>query len=390
MSFEIRVNGIPFTNWETARAQRSIDTNCGVFRFTNSSSPIQDFPMKVGDNIEIIIDTIRKVVGFIDEMNDTQDSKSHTVSISGRDNIQDLIDSSVPDSAKVTEGEQTLKQLCEKVIAAIGAKIKVIERVTGLAAFTKDEIEAAGTGETCMSYLVNFARKRQVYLVPDGNQNLLIYRPDTSNKASGALINRIGSTTNNVILSSVSHSQQNRFAKILCRSQDNFGFDPFADSDGEGTDRSNTAEDGQVRATRYLEIQAEETMTVGECQKRAAEEVNIRRAMGQVYTATVAENAQPDGTVWDFGQFVQVDDETKGVKGEMLIKSVEWSEDVRQGTRTRLTCVQSDAYQVIAEPTTATKRKSDIGSQLENETPPVQVQAIRYKKPLQSVPYEPN
>jgi prophage tail gpP-like protein len=384
----IRVNGQPFTLWESATVQRSIDTNCGVYRLTNSSSsPIQDFPMKVGDFIEILINTIRKIVGFIDKMSDTEDKNTHTIIISGRDNVQDLIDSSVPDSAKVTEGEQTLKQLCERVIAAIGAKIEVIEGVAGLAPFTEDDIEAAGAGETCMSYLVNFARKRQVYLVPDGNANLVIYRPNKANKASGALTNKVGNPTNTVKNYSVSHSQQGRFAKILCRSQDNFGFDPFADSDGEGTDRNDNAVDGQIRATRYLEIQAEESMTKDECGKRAAEEVNIRRAMGQVYTATVAGHSQPDGTVWDFGQFVPINDELADVKGEFLIKSIEWSEDIRRGSTTRMTCVQSDAYQVVAEPTIATKRTSKPGTSLENAVPITQEQSVRtYFNALKTIP----
>jgi prophage tail gpP-like protein len=380
MSFEVRINGKPFVLWETAMAQRSIDTNCGVFRFTNSgSSPIQDFPMKVGDFIAILIDTIRKVVGFIDEMNDTQDKNSHTIIMSGRDNIQDLIDSSVPDSAKVTEGPISLKKLCERVIASLPTPpdIKVIEQVFGLADFTEDDLESAGSATSCMEYLVGFARKRQVYLVPDGSGNLLIYRPDPSNKASGPLINKVGGTTNNVLNYSVTRSQQNRFRKILCRSQDNFGFDPFADSDGEGTDRNATAEDSQIRETRFLEIQAEESMTVTECGERAAEESNIRRAMGEPYTVTVAGHSQPDGTVWDFGQFVPVCDELAGVKGERLIKSVEWSEDTRQGSRTRMVCVQSDAYQVVAEPTAATKRTSPSNTERENAVPITQTQSVR-------------
>jgi prophage tail gpP-like protein len=313
-------------------------------------------------------------------MSDDEDPGSHSLIISGRDNIQDLIDSSVPDSAKVTEGPISLKKLCERVINSLPVPpaIKVIEKVFGLLDFTEDELESAGSAEKCMEYLVNFARKRQVYLVPDGSGNLLIFRPDTSNKASEPLINRIGSSTNNVKKSFVTRSQQNRFRKILCRSQDNFGVDPFADSDGEGTDRNDKAEDGQIRATRYLEIQAEETMTKEECEERAKEEVNIRRAMGQPYTAIVAGNSQSDGTVWDFGQFVQIDDEVKGVTGEHLIKSVEYSVSLPPiGTRTRMVCVQSDAYQVIAEPTAATKRKSTTAPSLENEVPKLQEQSVR-------------
>jgi len=372
MSIDIRVGGLPFSLWESATVQRSIDANCGVYRLTNSSSsPIKDYPVKVGSFNEVVIGNVRKVAGFVDEMSDNQDKDTHAVVISGRDNLQDLIDSSVPDSAKVTEGQISLTALCEKVIASMPTppKIKVINLVTGLADFTEDDLEAAESATFCMEFLVAFARKRQVYLVADGNGNLLIYRPDTKNKASCSLINVVGGKNNNVLNYSVVHSQQNRFAKILCRSQDNFGFDPFADEDGGGTDRKDQAVDKDIRGTRYLEIQAEETMTDTECKERAAEEVNIRRAMGTVYTATVAGHTQPDGTVWDFGQFVDVQDDLADVTGEFLIKSVEWSEDTRTGSRTRIVCVKSDAYQVIAEPTAATSRKSSTGTTLESVTP---------------------
>jgi prophage tail gpP-like protein len=380
MSIEVRINGIVFTLWETALVQRSIDSNAGVFRFTNSSStPIRDYPLKAGDFIEILIDCYKKISGFIDDFIDGGDAGSHTISISGRDNIQDLIDSSVPDSAKVTDGQISLKALIERVIASLPEppKIKVIEQITGLADFTEEEIEAAGSGETCMAYLVNFARKRQVYLVPDGAGNMLIYRPDRSNKAKGALIHKPDNPTNNVLNYSTKRSQQGRFRKILCRSQDNFGFDPLADYSGDGTDRKSEAIDDQMRATRYLEIQAEESMSDAECLERASEEVNIRRASGEGYTATLQGHAQTDGTVWDFGQFVQVDDEFADIQGEFLIKAVEWSENLRQGITTRLVCVPPDAYQVIAEPTPETKRTAKTGTAFQNETPVAQPETTR-------------
>jgi prophage tail gpP-like protein len=128
-------------------------------------------------------------------------------------------------------------------------------------------------------------------------------------------------------------------------------------------------------------------MTKDECEERAKEEVNIRRALGQPYTVIVAGHSQPDGTVWDFGQFVPVNDEVKGVIGEHLVKSVEWSEDTRGGSTTRMVCVQSDAYQVVAEPTPATKRKSKTSPSLENAVPITQTQSVRiYHDALKTIP----
>lgn len=378
MSFDIQINGRPYALWESATIQRSIDANAGIFNFTNSSTaPRSDYPIKVGDFVEIRINGTRKIAGFIDDISASQDDDSHTVEVSGRDRIQDLIDSSVPDAAKVTAGPVALKKLCENVISSLGAEIGVVQQFADVPDFTSDDLQAAGSGDTCMEYLVSFARKRQVYLVPDGSGNIVIFRPDRSNKSVSPLLNRKDGRINNVQSCSGRWSQQDRFNRYLCRSQDNFGFDPFGDYAGEGTDRKDEVTDGQIRSTRYLEIQAEEAMKAPECKARASEEANIRRTSGETYTATVAGVDQSDGTLWDFGQFVDIIDDLNGVSGEFLIKSVEYAIDTVRGTRTRLVCVPPDAYQVTAEPTPADARQAETGRGFTGEQPDNRGQVIR-------------
>lgn len=367
MSFEIRINGQPFRLWKSATVQRSIDANAGAFRFSNSTaSPITFYPVKAGDQVEILINGFRKIAGFVDEISGTQNEMGHTIEVSGRDNIADLIDSSVPDTAKVSEGPITLKALIEKTISALGADIKVTSNVVGIGEFSSDDLQSAGSGSTCIEYLVSFSRKRQVYLVPDGAGGLIIYRPVSTETATSPLIHRQGDRRNNVASYSFRQSQQNRFNRYLCRSQDNFGFDALAEYFGDGTDRNAAVTDDQIRSSRYLEIQAEESMQSGECSERAAEESNIRRAMGTTYTASVPGAAQADGSLWDFGLFVQITDDYAGISGTYLIKSVEYAVDTTQGTRTQLTCVPPDAYQVTAEPGPADRRQAKTGEAYQN------------------------
>lgn len=359
MSFEIRINGVPFGLWKSATVQRSIDRNAGAFRFSNSSAaPIGDYPVKAGDFVEIVINGVRKIAGFVDEITGSQNADGHTIDVKGRDNTADLIDSSVPDAAKVTEGPVSLKGLCDGVIKALGAAIAVKVEVDGIADFSDDDLQAAGSGNTCMSYLVSFARKRQVYLVPDGSGNLLIYRPDSTNKSKTPLLHRDGDPSNNVSSCSFIQSQAMRFNSYLCRSQDNFGFGFLGDYAGDGTDRKQTATDAQIRSTRYKEIQAEEAMDETACGKRAAEEGNVRRANGTTYTASVPGVAMADGNLWDFGQFVDVIDDYAGISGTFLIKSVEYAVDTTRGTRTQIECCPPDAYQVTAEAPAADKRRA--------------------------------
>lgn len=373
MSFEIRINGSPYTLWKSATVQRSIDSNAGAFRFSNSSSaPLSAYPIKSGDFVEILIDQARVVAGFVDEISGSQDDATHTVDVRGRDNTADLIDSSVPDAAKVKEGPVSLKALIETAISALGAVISVTNNVAGLTDFTTDELQAAASGDSCMEFLVSFARKRQVYLVTDGAGGLIIYRPDKSVKSASPLLHKENGINNNVTSYSFRQSQQERFNQYKCRSQDNVGFNPLAEYNKDGADRNGAAVDGQIRSTRYLEFVAEQTMPNGDCGKRAAEESNIRRAHGIEYTVSVPGATQSDGTLWDFGQFVQIDDDYAGIKGTYLIKAVEYAIDASQGTRTQITCVPPDAYQVVAEPTAADKRTAKTGTEYQNATPKTQ------------------
>jgi prophage tail gpP-like protein len=374
MSFEIRLNGQPFSLWKTAKASRSIDLNAGVFQFTNSTGlPETQSPVKAGDFVEILVSGVRKVAGFVDDVSGSgDDRKGNIVTFSGRDATADIIDSSVPDEGKVSEGPISLKALCEKVINSLSSSVKVIVEVEGLSEFTSEDLQAAGSGDSAMGYLVSFARKRQVYLVPDGSGNLVIFRPDKTNMAKSPLLHKINGNTNNVKTYRFRKSQQNRFNRYLCRSQDNFGFSISADYSGEGTNRNGEAIDSGVRASRYLEIQAEESMDDAECKERASEEANIRRVAGQEYIATVAGFTQNDGTVWDFGQFVTIDDDFADMKGEFLIRAVEWSVDISGGEKTTVTCVPPDAYQVTAEQPSESARSASTGTKLQQVTPPIQ------------------
>lgn len=372
MSFEIRINGNPFTMWKSATVQRSIDSNAGAFRFSNStSSPVASYPVKAGDFVEITVNRVRKIFGFVDQISGSHDDSSHTIEVSGRDNVADLIDSSIPASAKVNAGPISLKALVEKVASSIGSKVKVSQTVS-IDDFTEDELQAAASGDKCMEWLVSFARKRQVYLVPDGSGGIIIYRPDQANKAATAIIHKPGTPQNNVIAYSFSMSQQERFNTYLCRSQANFGNDAFAEYFSDGADKSGEARDGQIRESRYLEFQAEQAMGNKTCAQRAAEQSNIQRALGISYSVSLAGLAQANGVLWDFGQFVFVQDDCAGIVGTYLIKAVEYAQDIGSGSRTQLSIVPPDGYQVTAQPSAKDARSARTGEAYQKQTPATQ------------------
>jgi len=321
MSFSIFVNGQPFIIWETATLRRSIDDNCGSFKFTNSSTvPGQPYPVKEGDLVGIKINGILKLTGYVDGVSTISDSDQHTVTVIGRDTTADIIDSSVPNSAKVIEGPITLKSMMQKVIAGLKANIAVIDDIDP-DEFTDKDLQAASSGGNAMDFLVSFSRKRQVYLVSDGDNSLVIFSPGEST-SSTSLIRKVNNQTNNVKSSSSRFSSQGRYNKVVCTSADNFGNNASADYSVDGTSRT------------------------GE------------------YTAKVAGYAQSSGALWDFGQLVNVDDEYANVRGQLLIRAVEMFSSIQGGSTTSILCASPDAYNVVGAVTRGYSRKSSFGEDL--------------------------
>lgn len=360
--FEIRVNGKIFTLWESASVQRSIDENAGKFQFTSSDTMPVSFPVKAGDRVQILVDNVSRVYGYVDRVSASGDSGSHTITVEGRDNTCDLIDSSVPDSIKTVETPISLADFANLVIGAIGAKIPVSSNVT-LSAIDDETGITADSGRKCMEYLVAFARKKQVYLIPDGNGGLAIFRPGDF-KVSDPILNLQDGLNNNIKSYSVTYDHSNRFNKYKCTTQDNYGYSEEYDDDGVNVFGETL--DSEIRVSRYLEYQSEEHMNDEEIGNRAIEELNIRKAQSTEYQCTVQGVKSIGGIMWDIGQLVNVKDEFAGINGQFLIRSIENSIDASSGTQTVLTLAPPEAYQVKI-PSEADKRKSRQGDNLQNK-----------------------
>ena len=366
--FEISVNGQIFNNWKTARVTRTIDENSGKFQFSSSNVVPADYPVRAGDAVQILINGTPKLTGFCDTLESSVREGEDTITVAGRDNTADLIDSSMPDAVKSIQGPLSMLGLATKVINALGANIGVISSVSNIKDFGELEFFGSDAGKNCMVFLTDFARKRQVYLVPDGNGNLDIFRP-VEIIQPGTLVNRRDNSENNIISSSVQYDHSQRFGKYSSRSQDNFGADPDADYDF-GVDRKGEAIDDQIRASRFLEIQPEESMTEIETKDRAVEELNIRRGRSTAYTVVVAGLERVSGLLWDIGQLTKVHDDFSGIIGIFVIRSVDYSVDRQSGIQTTITLAPPEIYNVRI-PTQGDSRRAKQGDSLQTQEPPV-------------------
>jgi len=365
--FEISVNGKIFSNWTTARLTRTIDENAGKFQFSSSNVIPANYPVRAGDAVQILINGEPKLTGFCDALESSVEEGVDTITVMGRDNTCDLIDSSMPDAVKSINGPLQLVDLIEKVIEALGANIGARDFSGGIKEFSENEFFGADAGKNCMEFLTDFARKRQVYLIPSGDGLLVVFRPAETIQP-GIIMNRRDDTENNVISSSVRLDHSQRFGKYSSRSQDNFGADSDADYEF-GVDRKGETVDSQIRSSRFLEIQPEENMDDTETKDRAVEESNIRRARSTAYTAVIAGVERAPGVLWDFGQLTKVNDDFSGMTGVFLTRSVDYSVDRNSGTRTTIVLAPPEAYNVRPS-TQGDARRAKQGDALQTQTPP--------------------
>ena len=373
MTFEIKVNGQNFELWETASLKRSIDTNTGVFRFTSSTEEMGSYPIQQEDSIQIILNGRCMLTGFVDAINVNGDSRNHIITVQGRDNTADLIDSSVPDAAKQINTPISVADFCTNVITSLGANINVIDTVGDLITPFSDDVQiSADSGKKCMEYLVDFARKRQVYLIPDGLGSLAVFRPNEAALSGTRLIHRRNDPQNNIKKYNFTSNNSQRYNTYRITSQDNFSFpssDYTGDGDQNGVDRSGNATDEQIRASRYLEFQGEETMPTDETVDRAEEESNIRRARAFQYEATVQGITQNNGDLWDIGIRVPIEDQINGVQGIYLIRQVEYTSDLDSGTETKLVFARPESYSVRGSITRQDRRIAPTENNYQPETP---------------------
>lgn len=359
--FILEVNGNNYLNWTSISIQRSVDSFSGSFNFSSTDTESSDYPIKVSDSVRVIVDNVPLITGFVDEVEDGFDLSSHTISVRGRDNVRNLIDTDIPNAWKenVTEIPDFLT-LCRLIIRNTNNNDIQLVNVAGtIPPFREEELEESETGQKAMDFLSSFARKRSLYLNTDGRGALRIYRPQNiSAFDSLVLLRDRDDPRNNIKRRSVRFSHAERFRNVVVRSQEDSAEGIF---DFSGSDAVGNAVDSEISDGRNLEIISEELMTDSECAQRAREEVNIRRARTTSYTCTVAGASQSNGVLWDYGLVVTLVDEIARIFGKFFIRSVTITRSLSEGTNTVLELAPADAYKVIATLTQQDLRLTDLG-----------------------------
>ena len=300
------VSNTNFKTFKSFSVSRTIDGVCGEFKIVISRPKSGKNPFKTGNIIDIQLDGVQIMRGKIYNVSLQGDATTDDIVLSGRDITADLIDSTVPDDSKVYTDGVNIFDIATKIILSKGLSkdIQVINS-TGSPVksfiFGSKEIISCRIGETVISFLQRYCRKKQLFLNTDAFGNLVFFKAkgvSTGNQ----IINRFKDDNNNVIEYKTKYDITQRFNKYICKSQSSalWGESTEVNTDGEATDFA-------IDFGRELEFKMEEgSIDASETRKRAQEESNVRRARGFEYLVTVQGFTQK--TLWRTNQFVQVFD----------------------------------------------------------------------------------
>lgn len=379
---QVNSKGRNYRQFDNISVSSSLDNICSQYKITTSLDTKVAFGK--GDFLTILggrtegdfTDSFPLVSGYVEKVEGNITNKNTTIVFTGRDKLGDLVDSSVRPEVSSSSDGISLVGLCKKVLKSLNIRADVINNAGSIAPFSKAEIEAVEFGGAAGSFLQNFASKRHVFLVSNGLGDLVLFRPPTAVGYKDKLtkLSMLGRT--------FSYSDLDRFHTIEVGCEDNLASEEFdiIDPDllltppipgipsapgipsisggggkNDSIDRRQSFVDETVRDTRYLQIQASESMSNAELKGKAEEEVNIRRARGFAFSCTVPSH------IYDIGTLVKVDDDVSGVKGIFLIRGVEYSQSL-QGEISNLTLCFPESYGGAGKRSTERKSKMDTNN----------------------------
>lgn len=355
MTMVIRVDGVPYDNFLSGQVDIRLDVLCNTFTFVMARSETDPLPFKVGQSCEILVNEALVLTGAIEVMTVSYSPKSHTIQLSGRDNTSDLADSSMLELSDIAEGA-SLKSIIQQVLKHIGSSVSVVDNSGAKDFNAVNDIAAPEPGMGAFEFVEFLARQRQVLLTSNGGGNVVITQ-GSGEFLSGARIQNTLSNNqdNNVLNVTASFDISQRFRKYVLSGQGNVSAleDSAVVSIDSIISRTGDTTDTSIRQGRQLAISAESAYSDIDGFDYVRWEANIRKARGNLYTVELYQhsiNGDPKSSdIWEVNKLVKVVDDFAGINGNLLVNAITFSLSVGEGSKTKITFVEPDAYTLALE-----------------------------------------
>lgn len=348
----VLVGGQVFDGWQSVSISENLESIANGFSiglFDKFEGLKQDWPLRPGVAVRIVINNERALTGHIEKLNPRYTDENRGFTISGRSKPGDLVDCmhTGPNEYK----NISLDKLAEELVKPFGLKVFLSVEPGIIDKF------AVKPGETVFEALDRAARLQGFFFVSTRAGNIRLTKAATNEARFKATDNLEQDV--NILEATADYDDSKRFSEYIVKGQ-TVGLPDFF---GENASAAiGTAKDSGVTRHRPLEIVAEGKANSKICETRAQWEASSRLAKAVRATARVQGWTQSDGKLWGINQLTRIKSRFLGINQQMLIVSVERSDGTEQGKTTSLTLVDPQSYN--AQPEVNKTKKDDVFSNL--------------------------
>ncbi len=302
--------------------------------------------IRAGAKIQILIGNKVILTGIIEKVNDNETKRDgRTVSISGRNRVMDLVDSTIGFNAEF-KGVTSLTSMIERINKRVTKTgIKVIDKTGAKISFTPEEVSSCQVSDTIFQFLEKIVRRKQCFLSSDGEGNMTIIRQDTTLSKVKLFNGLQGSNCTSI---QVETDITERFNVYRVHGQANPAGAGVKTTTRALSGAYQEAVDPEIRAGRILDIMCEgETVSSSMLKKRAIWESVVRKARSLKIDLEVVGHHN-NGELLAVNKLVAFRDDYRGISGNFLLSKVVYTLKKDSGFTTSISLTHSDAY--LAEP----------------------------------------
>lgn len=345
-------NGAAYAGWKKVDVKQDFDKAVGECSLVISRQPGRPLPMKLGDDVSVLIAGQPVITGYVKEIDGGHSWSKHDINIKICDQTRFFVDSTIGPGIAFAPPVK-LKTVLDGTLKKMGlSKIKVIDKASP-DPYGHAEVPVGAIDDTGFGWADKWTRKRQVVLNTDGKGNLVIDRNQMRRGPGMLHKGPEDDPLNNVKESTYRITDDGRHNKTACAAQKSTNDKDWWESKakGEATAQADPlstkwgqASDSAVRPERRLHYRARRGLE-GQSPKKAARwRSNLARARGFQYTATVQGFDMSPGTLWWPGFIIPVFDYEWEISDELFISAVRFEKDWDGGAVTEITCTYKDAF----------------------------------------------
>jgi prophage tail gpP-like protein len=306
----VNVGGMTYTAFELSSVRAAFNEAARSFRLEIAAelgASATNAIFRVGAKVTISANGDLLLTGFVDQKQPRIEALKAMITVSGRSNSGDLVDSSAKHETGQFENKDPL-EIGNDVAKGIGAKFTTDQQLEKL------EQYQINPGESCFRLVEKMARQQGMTICGEADGNAKITKAG-SKRHAGML-----KEGHNILTGTADHNGSNRHSEYTVRGQRPFG---------HGTDALEIqaiARDKGVDRHRPIIIVQDEDTTKKLTKKRAKNRKD--RAAGHALKATIDTQGFRDdgGKLWEPGYLVWVESPFLDIAQDMLIESVTYQQ----------------------------------------------------------------